>query len=225
MKTTTSLSLLAIALASCTSTTGPDSEAYRAAKELAAADSILALAGRESPQQAPSIDSALIEQQSIVIGTIRFGDDAKTVKAKMRELDPKYAKYLRIGKHQYTVDPIYNSKGELYRIDLDGARVWANVIETEAMRSMDAIAGSIEAKYGPPNVNTYRFFDFKPGSMQILREWRVGTKVIYAGIVETHSGSEYYPAAWIFDQPMHNAVHEEKVNADKNAKQQGASNF
>ena len=128
----------------------------------------------------------------------------------------------------YFLNPLFMSKeNKLYGIELFTSAKTADYIDSDLQDEMDALTKVISSKYGDPETDSGKpdFLDFKPGYIQWVRQWKRANKLIFIGMSELESGSEYSVYCRIIDEDMSDK--EDQVSAAKEDKQntQQSSNF
>lgn len=152
-------------------------------------------------------DEIRVTQQDTAFGRLLFGTDRKAAYAMKVELAGETG-FIDIGRCSYYFKMLFNEEYSLYRVELSGLTEHANHIDGKVLDCTRNLANAIERKYGPADTKNSepKFFDYKPGKMQVMYVWDIGTKHIQVGIHEKSSGSEYSAEAWIWDTPMQEAV-------------------
>ena len=171
-------------------------------------------------------DSVAKTQQGIAIGELKFGMTEKEAWAAINTMREGGAIY-PVGNYEYYIDPIFNSEGKLYRVQLRTASVNASHIDRKVAPAVEDLITVIETKYGPAENRKWKldFFAFDPNTMQIMGRWNVGTKRILVGGVEASGGAQYSAQAWIWDAPMKNLVDNAELRKEAGAQMKSADKF
>ncbi len=167
-----------------------------------------------------SSDLNIVEEQSKVIGDIKFGMKKDEVSTLISKFDNKMQrdhlvlgkpfKSYFIGNFEYFIISDFYYKDELYRIDVKGAVVSYKDYESDMPISIKNAQDVIQQKFGSPDYDRSipATFQMEEGYVYTIKEWNVGTKRIRINIED--NGDYYMPVLVIYMPSIEEKIKEEK---------------
>jgi len=144
-------------------------------------------------------DTLYQSTSNIVYKDVKFG-------ISKNEYEKSVPTYLnQIGNTKYMLDPVFNDNDSLVCLSFTSIDKTANFVDTEVKDDMNNLKRVIESKYSLPQINfgEINFLDFKPNNIQWKYGWKLYTKMVLIGMIESRNGKTYSAVMWIYDKPSY----------------------
>jgi hypothetical protein len=162
------------------------------------------------------VDSAMLAQQDIAYGNIKFGTPKKDFE-KLKSPEARYSQ--TIGNSDYHFDYLFDQNKELYFLQIKSLPQDATYLDTDIKKATENLISVLEAKYGPgETLQSYpSILNLNSGYIKFMRIWEIGNKTIKVGVGAEQSSAEFYSTCWIYDNKRDSAVtaYESKQGKDK----------